>query len=206
MAAFIPIKNNEEANAKAFEKVRKDKEREARDGHDGTWVAHPGLVATAREVFDQVMTTPNQLHIKREDVMISAQDLLKAPPAVVTEEGIRTNINVGILYIESWLRGIGAAALYNLMEDAATAEISRAQIWQWLQYEVKVAEGYTFTLDKYHDFLQSEVQKIREMLGEENFKNGKFTQAIELFNNLVVHNTFADFLTLEAYRQLIIDN
>ncbi len=206
MAAFIPIKNNEEANAKAFEKVRKDKEREARDGHDGTWVAHPGLVATAREVFDQVMTTPNQLHIKREDVMISAQDLLKAPTAVVTEEGIRTNINVGILYIESWLRGTGAAALYNLMEDAATAEISRAQIWQWLQYEVKVAEGYTFTLDKYHDFLQSEVQKIREMLGEENFKNGKFTQAIELFNNLVVHNTFADFLTLEAYRQLIIDN
>ena len=202
MAAFIPIKNDEEANKQAFEKVRQDKLREAQDGHDGTWVAHPGLVETAMQVFDEVMPTPNQIHVKREDINITAQDLLKAPTLVVTEKGIRTNINVGILYIESWLRGIGAAALYNLMEDAATAEISRAQIWQWLQYEVITQEGYAFTLDKYHELLLDEVAKIKNLYGEEAFKNGKFTQAIELFNQLVVYQEFQEFLTLKAYQQL----
>lgn len=202
MAAFIPIKNDETANAAAFEKVRQDKWREATDGHDGTWVAHPGLVETAMKVFNEVMPTANQIHVKREDVDVSASDLIAVPEGQVTEAGIRMNINVGILYIESWLQGQGAAAIYNLMEDAATAEISRAQIWQWLKYKVTTAEGFVFDQQKYHLFLHEELQKIKELVGEDRFKNGRFNEATTLFNDLVLSENFEEFLTLQAYHQL----
>jgi malate synthase len=202
MAAFIPIKNDEVANVAAFEKVRQDKLREATDGHDGTWVAHPGLVETAMKVFNEVMPTANQIHVKREDVHISEADLIAVPEGEVTEAGIRMNINVGILYIESWLNGQGAAAIYNLMEDAATAEISRAQIWQWLKYKVKTSEGFIFDQQKYHLFLHEELQKIKELVGEERYKNGRFNEATTLFNDLVLSENFEEFLTLQAYHQL----
>lgn len=133
MAAQIPIKNNEEANKIAFEKVKADKEREVKNGHDGTWVAHPGLVELAMSVFNKNMPTKNQMHIKRNELNITEEQLLELPKGTITENGIRKNINVGILYVESWLMGVGAAALYNLMEDAATAEISRTQLWLWLK-------------------------------------------------------------------------
>ena len=134
MAAQIPIKNDEKANAEAFAKVRADKEREANDGHDGTWVAHPGLVAVALDAFNAVMKRPNQIDRKREDVTVRAADILSfGPESPITEQGLRTNVSVGIQYIEAWLRGSGAVPIFNLMEDAATAEISRAQVWQWIR-------------------------------------------------------------------------
>ncbi len=144
MAAQIPIKNDEIANKNAFAKVYADKEQEVKNGHDGTWVAHPGLVSVALDVFNENMLTKNQIHVKRSDVNVGVNDLVEIPKGTITEEGIRKNINVGILYIESWLRGNGAAAIYNLMEDAATAEISRTQVWLWLQKEVTIDSGESF--------------------------------------------------------------
>ena len=149
MAAQIPIKNNPEANAVALEKVRKDKEREVKNGHDGTWVAHPALVEIAMTEFNKFMPTPNQLHVTRNDIHITEEDLVEIPKGTVTEAGIRKNINVGILYTEAWLRGHGAVALYNLMEDAATAEISRTQVWQWLKNEVILEDDRKFDLTLY---------------------------------------------------------
>ena len=139
MAAQIPIKNDEEANRNAMDKVRADKEREVRAGHDGTWVAHPGLVPVAKEIFDAGMKGPNQLNVLREDVQVAAKDLVGAFKGEITEKGLRTNISVGIQYLETWLRGTGCVPLYHLMEDAATAEISRAQVWQWLYHRAKLA-------------------------------------------------------------------
>ena len=141
MAAQIPIKNDPEANEKALDKVRQDKLREVKAGHDGTWVAHPGLVPVAKDVFDQYMPQPNQIPVKREDVRISAQDLLKVPTGEITEQGLRLNVDVGIQYLEAWMRGNGSVPIYNLMEDAATAEISRAQVWQWLRHGAKLTDG-----------------------------------------------------------------
>ena len=202
MAAQIPIKNDEEANAVAIEKVRKDKEREARNGHDGTWVAHPALVAVAMDEFNKHMPTPNQLHVTRDDVSITEQDLVELPQGTVTEAGIRKNINVGILYLEAWLRGYGAVALYNLMEDAATAEISRTQLWQWLKNKVVLDDGRTFDQELYTSLFKDEVKNIKEMLGEENLVKSKLELAIELFNKLVVAEEFEEFLTLPAYRHI----
>ncbi|HVK46306.1 MAG TPA: malate synthase A, partial [Pseudobacter sp.] len=141
MAAQIPVKNNQAANDAALEKVKADKLREVKDGHDGTWVAHPGLVSAAMKIFDEYMPEPNQLYRKREEFHCTEEELLEIPQGTITEAGIRANINVGILYLESWLRGNGAAAIHNLMEDAATAEISRTQLWQWLKSNVKLADG-----------------------------------------------------------------
>ncbi|MBL7739261.1 MAG: malate synthase A [Chitinophagaceae bacterium] len=205
MAAQIPVKENEEANAIAIAKVKADKLREVRDGHDGTWVAHPGLVAVAKEIFDMYMSTPNQLHIKREDFSCTEKDLLQLPQGTITEEGLRHNINVGILYLESWLRGNGAAAIYNLMEDAATAEICRTQVWQWLHNRAKLNDGRTITHALYEDLRDDEIEKIQHAVGSQAYQDGKFTQAICIFNKLVVQDTWEDFLTLPAY-DLILSN
>ena len=202
MAAQIPIKNNEEANKTAFDKVKNDKLREVKNGHDGTWVAHPALVDVALNVFDEFMPQANQIDNKREDIVTTAEALLELPKGTVTEHGIRENINVGILYIESWLVGRGAAALYNLMEDAATAEISRTQVWQWLHQQIILENGCEFNIDKYKKLRAEEVQKIKELIGEENYTNGKFDLAIKIFDELVLSHKFTEFLTLEAYKYI----
>ena len=202
MAAQIPIKNDAKANEIALNKVRADKEREAKDGHDGSWVAHPALVQVAKEQFDKFMPAKNQIEKLREDVNVSAENLLEMPKGTITEAGLRLNINVGILYIESWLRGVGAAAIYNLMEDAATAEISRTQVWQWLHNGVSLEDGRKITESMYETLRDEELIKIKNLVGEERFKNGKFDLATQLFNDLVLQTEYQEFLTLSAYEQI----
>ncbi|RLJ68761.1 malate synthase [Lacinutrix venerupis] len=202
MAAQIPIKNNEAANANALEKVRKDKEREVKNGHDGTWVAHPDLVAIAMQEFNKHMPKANQLNILREDVQISEKDLIEIPEGTVTEAGVRKNINVGILYTEAWLRGHGAVALYNLMEDAATAEISRTQLWQWLKNEVQLEDGRHFTRELFNDIFDEEIEKIITEVSQSKISNTKFKLAINLFEKLVTQEKFEEFLTLPAYQYI----
>lgn len=199
MAAQIPVKNNEEENEIAYAKVRADKEREVKNGHDGTWVAHPGLVPVAKKIFDDLMPENNQIHKKFEEYQVSEADLLEIPKGTITEKGVRKNINVGILYIESWLMGVGAAALYNLMEDAATAEISRSQVWQWLKNEAKLDDGRKLLPAMVLQWQEEELQNIRNYVGEERFNNGKFDLATEIFDDLVLNDHFEEFLTLKAY-------
>jgi len=198
MAAQIPIKNDYEANSIAFGKVRSDKEREVKNGHDGTWVAHPALVSVAKNIFDQLMPSQNQID-KKFDYQITENDLLEIPKGEITEKGVRKNINVGILYIESWLMGVGAAAIYNLMEDAATAEISRTQIWQWLKNEAVLSDDRTLTREMILQWEFEELERIEKYVGSERFKNGKFNLAKELFNELIFSENFTEFLTLKAY-------
>jgi malate synthase len=200
MAAQIPIKNDVEANAKALEKVRLDKEREAKNGHDGTWVAHPALVEIALNEFDKYMPTPNQINNKREDVQVTEADLVELPQGTITEFGIRKNINVGILYIEAWLRGYGAVALYHLMEDAATAEISRTQVWQWLHNQVTLEDGRTFNPELFEELFTSEVQNVLKSTDPAKLQNTRFSEAIDIFKTLVVQKEFEEFLTLSAYK------
>ena len=209
MAAQIPIKDNDEENRISIQKVYDDKLIEVYNGHDGTWVAHPGLVSIAKDVFDAQLEYPCQLGNKREDISVSAKDLLKLPvktaggrTGVVTEKGIRTNINVGILYIESWLRGNGCVPLYNLMEDAATAEISRAQIWQWLKHKTKTVEGKEITFEYYNKLLQEELTKIKKNIGLEKYNLGKYKEASQIFNDMSTSEKFEEFLTLPAYELL----
>ena len=202
MAAQIPIKNKFEANQNALEKVRLDKEREVKNGHDGTWVAHPDLVAIAMDVFNEHMLTSNQIHIERTKLNITEQDLVEIPKGTVSEAGIRKNINVGILYLEAWLRGNGAVALYNLMEDAATAEISRTQLWQWLKNEVKLENGKRFNMELYKEIFEEEVKKIIHQVGEKNVHHTKFELAIQLFEKLVLSEKFEEFLTTSAYQYI----
>ncbi|MFJ5717341.1 malate synthase A [Neobacillus sp. NPDC093127] len=204
MAAQIPVKNNPQANEEAFAKVRADKEREARDGHDGTWVAHPGLVSVAMEAFNREMPTPNQIHTaKQQKITITAQDLLEVPGGTITEAGVRTNINVGIQYVASWLCGRGAAPIYNLMEDAATAEISRAQLWQWIRHPKGVLDdGRKVTIEMYEQLKCEELERIKQEIGFQNFENGRFDEAIRLFDHLILNDEFVDFLTLPGYEQL----
>jgi len=202
MAAQIPIKNNPAANEKALEKVRLDKEREVKNGHDGTWVAHPALVDVAMKEFDKYMPTPNQIFKKREDAKISEANLLELPIGTITETGIRKNINVGILYIEAWVRGFGAVALDNLMEDAATAEISRTQVWQWLKNEAFLECGRQFNQTLFESLFSDEVEKIITEIGEDRITSTKFPQAIKLFKQLVTQKEFEEFLTISAYKQL----
>ncbi|MCP4457861.1 MAG: malate synthase A [Cytophagales bacterium] len=199
MAAQIPIKNDDEANENALEKVRADKLYEVANGHDGTWVAHPGLVTIAMDIFDQHMPSPNQIHVRRPAPEITATDLLAPSSGSITEAGLRLNINVGILYIESWLGGNGAVAIYNLMEDAATAEISRTQVWQWINNESQLDDGRAITYYLYRQLLASELEKIKEYVGEERYQNGQFNQAVELFDRLIREDDFVEFLTLPAY-------
>lgn len=199
MAAQIPVKNNERANEAAFAKVREDKEREALNGHDGTWVAHPALVSEARGVFDRIMPQSNQLDKLREDVCITQGDLLKIHEGTRTEAGLRENIRVGVQYIEAWLSGRGAVPLYNLMEDAATAEISRAQIWQWLRHGASLEDGRPVTLDLFEACLADEMTQLRDGLGDLRWHEGRFEEAVELFRNVSTADEFPDFLTLSAY-------
>ncbi len=201
MAAQIPIKDDPQANEIALGKVQDDKEREATDGHDGTWVAHPGLVAIAKDAFDAVMKTPHQIDRKREDVNITAADLLKfGPEAPITEAGLRTNINVGIQYLGSWIAGNGCVPIFNLMEDAATAEISRAQIWQWIRSPKGVLDdGRRITVDLFRTMLTEEMGKVREIVGANTFASGTYDQAAKLFDELTVSDEFVEFLTLPAY-------
>jgi malate synthase len=204
MAAQIPIKNDEKANAEAFAKVKADKEREASDGHDGTWVAHPGLVAVALEAFDAVMKNSNQIDRKREDVQVTAQDLLQfGPEKPITEKGLRTNVSVGIQYLEAWLRGSGAVPIFNLMEDAATAEISRAQVWQWIRSpKGKLDNGRKVTADLFRQVLEEELQKIKTSVGAERFAKGRYNEAAKLFSDLTTSDNYVDFLTLPGYQLL----
>ncbi|MCI0569746.1 MAG: malate synthase A [Myxococcaceae bacterium] len=202
MAAFIPVKGDEAANAAALEKVRADKLREVKDGHDGTWVAHPGLVPVAREVFDAHMPGKNQLHVLREDVHVTREELLRIPRGTRTEAGLRQNVRVGIQYIEAWLRGQGCVPLYQLMEDAATAEISRAQVWQQLHHGATLEGLGTLTREAFDRVVAEELARIREEVGAERFARGRFDEARELFVRLATAPTFEEFLTLPAYRQL----
>lgn len=203
MAAQIPIKNDPTANETALAKVRADKEREARDGHDGTWVAHPALVAIAKEEFDMVMTGPNQIDRLREDVQITADDLLTVPQGSITEDGLRTNMDVGIQYMAAWLDGSGCVPIYNLMEDAATAEISRAQVWQWLHNPgTKLADGRSITPELLHDLMPDVMQQIKCAVGPQQFAEGKYQEASKLFEKIIVGKEFTEFLTLPAYDYL----
>jgi malate synthase len=204
MAAQIPVKNDGAANAEAFAKVKADKEREATIGHDGTWVAHPGLVPVAKEAFDRLMPTANQIASKkREDVRVTAADLLKfEPEAPITEKGLRLNISVAIQYIGAWLAGQGAVPIFNLMEDAATAEISRSQVWQWIRsVKGKLDDGRKVTKEMVAALLPEEMQKIRTLLGPA-FGEGRYDEAAGIFAELVNNDVFVEFLTLPAYERI----
>ncbi|WP_374448426.1 malate synthase A [Stella sp.] len=199
MAAQIPIRNDPEANEAAMAKVRADKEREAGDGHDGTWVAHPGLVPIAKDIFDRVMKEANQIARQRQDVHVTADDLLRVPEGPITEAGLRQNINVGIGYIEAWLRGIGCVPLYNLMEDAATAEISRAQVWQQIHHGAKLDDGRPVDARLCRIIVEQELVKTAQQIGPERFGAGRWDDAAALFTRLVEAEQFEEFLTLPAY-------
>jgi malate synthase len=190
MAAQIPIKSDPAANEKALEKVRQDKHREVRAGHDGTWVAHPGLVPVAKAIFDEHMKGPNQLEVRRDDVRVNAHDLLAVPAGEITEAGLRWNIDVGLQYLESWLRASGCVPIYNLMEDAATAEICRAQVWQWVRHGSRLSDGRQVTREL-----------VRNVIAEQkaNLKGDRMSEAAEIYERMMTSPDFAEFLTLVAY-------
>jgi malate synthase len=204
MAAQIPVKNDPPANEEAFAKVRADKEREARDGHDGTWVAHPGMVQLAMDALDMLMPQPNQIEKKRSDVQITAADLLKfGPSGPITEQGLRVNVSVGVQYLEAWLRGSGAVPIFNLMEDAATAEISRAQVWQWIRHPRGIlTDGRKVTKELFRSVLGEELEKIKQQTGEQRFLASRFALARDLFDKITTDDSFAEFLTLPGYEKL----
>jgi malate synthase len=203
MAAQIPIKNDPAANQAALDKVITDKKREVGDGHDGTWVAHPGLVGLAREIFDAGMPAPNQLDRLREDVNVTAKDLLAVPEGKITEQGVRHNITIGLLYLEAWLNGLGCVPIFNLMEDAATAEISRGQVWQWIRHRARLDDGRTLTPELYRTIAGEELQRIRALVGEARFAQGKYGLAEQIFDRLITASEFTEFLTLPAYEELL---
>jgi malate synthase len=194
MSAFIPVKNDPELNDRALDKVRQDKLREVNAGHDGTWVAHPGLVTVAKEVFDEHMPAPNQIANKRSDVNVSASDLLRVPEGPITEHGLRLNVDVGIQYIAAWLNGNGAVPIYNLMEDAATAEISRTQVWQWIRHRARLDDGREITPELVQSVIAEETAKLQS--------KPKVQEASKLFASVATPPDFPDFLTLSAYEQL----
>ncbi len=207
MAAQIPSRTDEAANEKAFAALRDDKRREAGDGFDGTWVAHPDSVAAAMEEFDAVLgDRPHQIDRRRDEVEVSAEQLLDVPATggEITEEGLRSNVNVGIQYISSWLRGVGAAAIYGMMEDAATAEIARAQVWQWVHHGAQLEDGRTITADLVRELETSELEKIREEIGDDDwFENqGRPDLSREIFEEVALADEFVEFLTLPAGERL----
>jgi malate synthase len=202
MAAQIPIKGNPKANDEALAKVLADKEREATDGHDGTWVAHPGLVPVALQAFDNKMPTPNQIARTRDDVQVTAQDLLANPTGTITEDGLRANIRVAVQYLEAWLGGLGCVPLYNLMEDAATAEIARSQVWQWLKYGAVLTSGEKVTPALFERVFPEELARIETEIGSERYMHGHFPRASEIFRQLVTRSDFVEFLTLPAYEYI----
>jgi malate synthase len=203
MAAQIPIKNNPAANDEAMGRVRADKKREAGDGHDGTWVAHPGLVPIAKAEFDAVMQGPNQIARKRQDVHVTAADLITMPTGPKTEAGLRQNVAVGIGYVEAWLRGIGCVPLFNLMEDAATAEISRAQVWQWVRHHQKLDDGRPVTEELVRQIVREESDKLKTQMGAEAYSRSRYEDAAQLMIDLVEQRRFAEFLTLPAYDRIL---
>jgi malate synthase len=203
MAAQIPIKNDPEANEQALGKVRDDKVREASDGHDGTWVAHPGLVDLAKEAFDAKMSGPNQIHKRREDVCVTAQDLLAVPKGEITEKGLGHNIDVGIQYMAAWLGGNGCVPIYNLMEDAATAEISRAQLWQWIHHPNAVlSDGRKITAEIARAKFEEQMEKLRQMVGPDAFSKGRYERARQLIERIAIDDEFTEFMTLAGYEHL----
>ncbi len=202
MAAQIPRKDDPQANERALAKVAEDKSREATDGHDGTWVAHPGLIATARAAFEAVTSAPNQLDRLREDVQVSASDLVQPPTGTRTELGVRTNVRVGILYLEAWLGGNGCVPIDWLMEDAATAEISRAQLWQWIHHGATLDDGRSIDAALVRRLTDEELERVRAELGDARYGSGRFTLARRLFEELVYADQLADFLTSHAYPHL----
>ena len=201
MAAQIPIKGDEAANAAAFEKVVADKLREVRAGHDGTWVAHPGLVPVAKKVFDEHMPSPNQIDDQRQDVRVTREDLLRIPEGAITEKGLRQNVNVGILYLEAWLGGSGAVPLYHLMEDAATAEISRTQVWQWVHHGARLDDGRLVDADLYRRIRDEELASMRDRLDPS--RRDTLARAARIFDELILADELADFLTVPAYAELM---
>jgi len=203
MAAQIPIRSDPEANEQALAKVRADKEREATDGHDGTWVAHPGLVPIAMEEFDKRMPGPNQIDKKREDVTVGAEDLLTVPEGTISEKGLRHNLNVGVLYLEPWLRGTGCVPIYNLMEDAATAEISRAQVWQWRRHAARTDDGQVIDEARVLRLLDEELGRIRGMVGDDAYAGGRYEEAAGILRDLITAEDFVEFLTLPAYERVV---
>ena len=205
MAAQIPIKNDTAANDEAMGRVHADKKREAGDGHDGTWVAHPGLVPIAKAEFDAVMKEANQIARKRQDVHVTAADLITMPTGPKTEAGLRQNVAVGIGYVEAWLRGIGCVPLFNLMEDAATAEISRAQVWQWVRHNQKLDDGRAITKDLVRTIVREELDKVKAQMGDEAYGKGRHEEAAQLMIDLVEQPQFYEFLTLPAYDRIIAD-
>ena len=202
MAAQIPIKNDQKANDKAMNKVKEDKKREASAGHDGTWVAHPGLAPIALEAFNLVMPDDNQIDKILDDPCITQGDLLKVPVGKITEYGFRENIKVGVQYVEAWLCGNGCVPLYNLMEDAATAEISRSQIWQWIKNKVSMDNGSLITAEYFESILFQELDAIKNEIGEGRFNSGKFNMASKLFKDMILKDDFDEFLTLPAYKYI----
>ena len=202
MAAQIPIKHDPAANAAALEKVRQDKLREVRQGHDGTWVAHPALVPVAREIFDAHVAGAHQISVRREDVRVSARDLLAVPRGEITEAGLVTNIEVGIRYLAAWLGGQGCVPIHNLMEDAATAEISRAQIWQWLRHGARLSDGRTVTEQVVRDTLARVIETLPERVGPDVGGGDKFPLAARIFEQMATASDFPEFLTLVAYEYL----
>jgi malate synthase len=202
MAAQIPIKSDPEASRIALEKVRADKLREVRDGHDGTWVAHPGLVPVAREVFEEHMSGANQLSRLREEFETTTDELLAVPGGTRTEEGLRLNIRVGVQYLEAWIRGNGCVPLYHLMEDAATAEISRTQIWQWQKHNAVLEGGEQVTREMAERVLDEEMQVVAREIGRDRFEKGRFDEARELFLGLSFSDELVEFLPEYAYDML----
>jgi malate synthase len=204
MAAQIPIKNDAAANEAAMAKVRADKEREATDGCDGTWVAHPGLVPIAKEIFDKYMPGPNQYGKQRPDVNVTAKDLLHfAPESPITEAGLRNNIQVGIQYIGSWLAGNGCVPIFNLMEDAATAEISRSQVWQWMRSPKGVLDdGRKVTKTLFRDMLVDELKKTPSIVGADAYAAGRYAEGAKLFEEITTSDEYVEFLTLPAYAKI----
>ncbi len=198
MAAQIPIKDDPAANEAALAKVRADKEREAGDGHDGTWVAHPGLVPIAMEIFDRLMPGPNQLGKRLPDLKITAEDLLAVPEGAITEAGLRANLSVGVRYLASWLSGSGCVPINNLMEDAATAEISRAQVWQWIRHGAKLSDGRPVTAALARRVLAEELAAIKP----DRYPPGKLAEAAGLFDEMIAGDRFTEFLTVPAYARL----
>jgi malate synthase len=206
MAAYIPSRKDPEVNEIALTKVREDKERESADGFDGTWVAHPDLVPVANQAFNEVLSDkPHQKERLREEVKVTAQDILhiRVPEGEITEDGLRHNISVALQYLEAWLRGTGCVPIYNLMEDAATAEISRSQVWQWIHYDnAALSDGRAVTPELYANLVPLELEKIKSIVGEKFFAAGKYQLARQLFDQLVTKKNFAEFLTLIAYNHL----
>jgi malate synthase len=204
MAAFIPSRRDPEVNKVALAKVREDKTRESRDGFDGSWVAHPDLVPVCREIFDGVLgEAPNQLGKLRDDVVVTAAQLLDVPstPGAITEAGLRNNVSVGLQYLASWLAGQGAVAIFNLMEDAATAEISRSQVWQWLHNDIHLAEGLRVTRELVDEVIDSELGKIAAAAGDD-YDAEKYAEAVSLFRDVALADDYAEFLTLPAYERM----